>query len=169
MAAHISRAGDPDITDKLLKGYDVDSKHFKAHLDGYNQLPYLTGQLEHGARKVFFYFNDDGDLCCFRYENWEFVFEEQQVPGTLLVWGEPFTKLRFMKFHDLHADPYERADITSNTYWDWCLNHAYLGAAVQAVVGEFLATFKDYPPAQRAASFTIDQAVDTLRKDLGGD
>jgi arylsulfatase len=165
----LAAAGEPDITDKLLKGYDVGGKLFKVHLDGYNQLSYLTGEQDRSARKQFFYFNDDGDLCCFRYENWKFVFEEQRVPGTLLVWGEPFTKLRFIKFYDLHADPYERADITSNTYWDWCLSHAYVGAAVQAGVGQFLATFKEFPPSQKAASFTIDQAVDSLRKGLGGD
>ena len=85
------------------------------------------------------------------------VFEEQRATGTLAIWAEPFTKLRVPKMFDLRADPYERADITSNTYYDWLLDHAYLVVPAQAYVADFLATFKDYPPAQRAASFSIDQ------------
>ena len=90
----MAAAGDPDIKDKLLKGHQAGGKTFKVHLDGYNQLPYLTGQQPTSARKEFFYFNDDGDLVALRYENWKIVFEEQRAPGTLRVWAEPFTKLR---------------------------------------------------------------------------
>jgi len=91
-------AGDPDIKDKLLKGYQAGAKSFKVHLDGYNQLPYLTGQQPNSARKEFIYFNDDGDLVNVRYENWKIVFEEQRAPGTLRIWAEPFTKLRFPRY-----------------------------------------------------------------------
>ena len=111
----MAAAGDPDIKDKLLKGYQVGGKTAKVHLDGYNQLPYLTGQQPNSARKEFIYFNDDGDLVALRYENWKFVFEEQRAPGTLRIWAEPFTKLRVPKLFDLRSDPYERADVTSNT------------------------------------------------------
>ncbi len=89
-------------------------------------LPYLTGQQDRGARKEFIYFNDDGDLVALRYENWKFVFEEQRAPGTLRIWAEPFTKLRLPKLFDLRSDPYERADITSNTYYDWLLSEGYV-------------------------------------------
>jgi arylsulfatase len=134
------------------------------HLDGYNQLAHLTGQQEGGARKEFIYFNDDGDLVALRFENWKFVFEEQRAAGTLRVWAEPFTKLRLPKLFDLRADPYERADITSNTYYDWVLAQGYVVVAAQSVVGQFLASFKDYPPSQRPSSFSIDQIVEKMHR-----
>ena len=161
----MAAVGDPDITNKLLKGYNVGGKTFKIHLDGYNQLPYLTGQQDHGARKEFIYFNDDGDLVALRYQNWKFVFEEQRVPGTMKVWAEPFTKLRIPKLFNLRADPYERADITSNTYYDWFMSDgagAFL--ASPTIVAQFLATFKEYPPSQRPSSFSIDQLVEKMQK-----
>jgi arylsulfatase A-like enzyme len=159
-------AGEPDIKNKLLSGYDSAGRTFKVHLDGYNQLPHLLGQQPKGARQEFVYFNDDGDLVGLRYENWKFVFEEQRAPGTLQVWAEPFTKLRLPKLFDLRADPYERADITSNTYYDWLLGQGYIIVAAQAVIGEFLASFKDYPPSQRAQSFSIDQIVEKMQRSL---
>jgi len=162
----MAAAGDTDIKGKLLTGYNAGAKTFKVHLDGYNQLPYLTGQQERGARKEFIYFNDDGDLVALRYENWKLVFEEQRAPGTLLVWAEPFTKLRLPKMFDLRSDPYERADITSNTYYDWVLSQGYVIVAAQAVVGNFLSSFKDYPPSQRAQSFSIDQIVEKMQNSL---
>jgi hypothetical protein len=85
-------------------------------------------------------------------------------PGTMQIWAEPFTKLRTPKLFDLHADPYERADITSNTYWDWFVSQAYVVLIAQTEVEKFLATFKDYPPAQRPASFTIDQIIERFQK-----
>jgi arylsulfatase len=131
-------------------------------------LPYLTGQQPKGARTHFFYFNDDGDLVALRYENWKIVFMEQRAPGTLRVWAEPFTPLRFPKLFDLRADPYERADITSNTYWDWVLTKDYVTIGASAGTAKFLETFKEFPPSQRAASFTIDQAMEKLKQGLGG-
>jgi arylsulfatase len=161
----MAAVGEPGIKDKLLKGYQAGSKTFKVHLDGYNQLPYLTGQQERGARKEFFYFNDDGDLVALRYENWKFVFEEQRATGTMRIWAEPFTKLRVPKLFNLRSDPYERADVTSNTYYDWFMSDG-AGAfiAAPAIVGPFLATFKEYPPSQRPSSFSIDQLVEKMQK-----
>jgi arylsulfatase A-like enzyme len=167
----LAATGDTDIKDRLLKGTTVDGKQYKNHLDGYNQLDYLTGKSPQSARHEFFYFNDDGDLVALRYENWKLVFEEQRATGTLQVWAEPFTKLRIPKMFDLRADPYEKADITSNTYWDWVFTHTYLVIPAQAEVAKFFATFKDYPPAQRAASFSIDQIQQQLQdqfKNAGG-
>jgi arylsulfatase len=98
-----------------------------------------------------------------RYDNWKFVFAEQRQPGTLQVWAEPFTVLRFPKIFNLRMDPYERADITSNTYWDWTIDHAFLFVPAQAYVGKFLESFKQFPPRQKAASFTIDQVMEQLQ------
>jgi arylsulfatase A-like enzyme len=164
--------GDPNITAELLKGYNVGGKTFKVHLDGYNQLPYLTGQQDHSPRKEFIYFNDDADLVAMRYENWKAVFEEQRVNGTMRIWAEPFTKLRVPKMFNLRSDSYERADVTSNTYYDWFMSDAagpFL--ATQPIIAKFLATFKDYPPSQRPSSFSIDQLVEKMQRSFapGGD
>jgi arylsulfatase A-like enzyme len=160
----MAAAGDPDINDKLLKGHQA-GKTFKVHLDGYNQLPYLTGQQERSARKEFVYFNDDGDVVALRYENWKVVFEEQRAQGSLRIWAEPFTKLRTPKIFDLRSDPYERADITSNTYYDWLMSDgAGVFIAAPRVVGDFLATFKEFPPSQRPSSFSIDQMVEKMQR-----
>ncbi len=164
----LAAVGEPDVKEKLLTGHEAAGKTFKIHLDGFNQLPYLTGTEEKSPRKGFFYFNDDGDLVALRYENWKVVFMEQRAPGTLRVWAEPFTPLRVPKLFDLRADPYERADITSNTYYDWFISQPYLVFAAQVVTAKFLDTFKEFPPRQRAASFSIDQAVDKMKQNLGG-
>ena len=158
----LAAAGVPDIKERLLKGYQTDNKTYKVHLDGYNQLPYLTGEAKKGAREEFFYFSDDGDLTGLRYDNWKFVFMEQRATGTFKVWSEPYTALRIPKLFNLRTDPYERADITSNTYYDWFLDHAFMMVPAQAYVGKFLGTFKEYPPRQKAASFTIDKAIEQL-------
>src|SRR5262245_48026154 len=163
----MATVGEPDIKNKLLRGHQAGSKTFKVHLDGYNQLPHLTGQQPKSARKEFFYFNDDGDLVALRYENWKCVFEEQRATGTLRIWAEPFVKLRVPKVFDLRSDPYERADITSNTYYDWFMadgSGALLGA--QPLVANFLATFKEFPPSQRAASFSVDQIIESMQRSL---
>ena len=96
-------------------------------------------------------------------DNWKQVFMEQRVTGTLQVWAEPFTLLRVPKLFNLRTDPYERADTTSNTYWNWLLDHAFLAVPTQAIVGEFLATFQEFPPRQKAASFTVDQVMEKLK------
>jgi arylsulfatase len=165
----LAAAGEPDIKEKLLKGHEAVGKKFKVHLDGFNQLPHLLGQEEKTPRRGFFYFNDDGDIVGLRMENWKVVFMEQRAAGTLRVWAEPFTPLRTPKIFDLRADPYERADITSNTYYDWFLSNTagpLLGA--QAATIKYLETFKEFPPSQRPASFTIDQAVEKMKQSLGG-
>ena len=164
----LAAAGEADVTNKLLKGMDVGGKSFKVHIDGFNQLPYLTGQVEKSPRRGFFYFNDDGDLVGLRFENWKLVFLEQRAPGTLRVWAEPFTPLRVPKVYDLRADPFERADITSNTYYEWFLEQGYIAFAGSAITEQFLQTFKEFPPSQRAASFTIDQAMEKMKQNLTG-
>jgi len=160
----LAAAGDPDIKEKLLKGYQAGKKNFKVHLDGYNQLPYLTGEAKESPRKEFFYFSDDGDLVGLRYDNWKIVFAQQRAPGTMLVWGEPFVKTRVPWIYNLRTDPYERASITSNTYWDWMFDHVFLLVPAQEYVGQFLATFKEYPPRMKAASFSIDDVLESLQQ-----
>ncbi|WP_407183569.1 arylsulfatase [Bradyrhizobium centrosematis] len=164
MPTLLAAAGDPDITQKLLTGHKIGERTFKVHLDGFNQLPYITGQQERGARKEYVYFNDDGDLVALRVENWKIVFEEQRANGTLRIWAEPFTKLRMPKFFDLRSDPYERADITSNSYYDWILSNPAPVLFGPPVVAKFLATFKEFPPSQRPQSFSIDQIVEKMQK-----
>lgn len=163
----LAAAGEPDVKEKLLEGHSAAGKEFRVHLDGYNLLPYLTGEEEKGPRIEFFYFSDDGDLTAFRYDNWKLVFMEQRARGTLQVWFEPFTPLRIPKFFNLRTDPFEKADQTSNTYWDWVIDRAFLAVPAQALVGGFLATFREYPPRQKAASFTIDQVLDRLLAGVG--
>jgi arylsulfatase len=158
----LAAAGEPDVIGKLKKGHKAGDKNFKVHIDGYNFLPYLTGKEQKGPRMGLIYFSDDGDLVGLRFDNWKVVFMEQRVEGTLRVWAEPFVALRLPKLFNLRTDPYERADITSNSYYDWLLHNGYMMLAAQTIVGEFLATFKDFPPRQKAASFTIDQAMEKM-------
>ncbi len=158
----LAAAGDSGIKDKLLTGHQAGDKTYKVHLDGYNLLPYLTGVEEESPRKEIFYFSDDGDLMAVRYDNWKQVFMEQRRPERLQVWAEPFTILRIPKLFNLRTDPFERADITSNTYFDWLMDHVFLAVPTQTIVGRFLSTFIEYPPRQKAASFTIDQVMEKL-------
>jgi arylsulfatase len=160
-------AGDAQVTDKLLKGYTVGDMTYKVHLDGFNLVPYLTGQTEKSPRDSFLYCNDDQQLTGLRYDNWKFVFMEQRAPGTLRVWAEPFVTLRFPKIFNLRTDPYERADITSNTYYDWVIEHAFAFVPAQDYVGKFLMTFKDYPQRQKAASFNLDEVMQKLKESSG--
>jgi arylsulfatase len=158
----LAAAGEPEIREKLLDGHEAGEKTFRVHLDGYNQLPFLTGESDENPRKEFFYFSDDGDLVAFRYDNWKVVFMQQRAPGTLAVWGEPFVATRIPWLYNLRTDPFERADVTSNTYWDWYLDRVFLLIPAQGIVADFLQTFVDYPPRMKAASFTIDQVQERL-------
>ena len=151
-----------EVKDKLLKGVKLGDRKYKVHLDGYDMVPLLTGKTDTGPRHEIFYFSDDGDLTALRYDDWKLIFMEQRAPGTLRVWAEPFTPLRVPLMFNLRRDPYERAQITSNTYYDWLLDRAYLMVPAQAYVGGFLATFKDYPPRQKAASFSLEQVMEKL-------
>jgi arylsulfatase len=158
----LAAAGEPHIVEKLLGGHEAAGKRFRLHIDGFNLMGHITGKEKKSPRKGFIYFSDDGDLVALRYENWKMVFMEQRRRGTLEVWAEPFTPLRVPKLFNLRTDPFERADVTSNTYWDWYLSKGYMMMAGQAIVAQFLQTFRDFPPRQKAASFTIDQAMKKL-------
>jgi len=159
----LAAAGAPDIKPQLKKGgVKAIGRDYKVHLDGYNFLPYLTGKEEKGPRKEIFYFSDDGDLTALRYQDWKIIFMEQKTMGTFRVWMEEFSPLRVPLIENLRRDPYERATITSNTYHDWQLDRAFMLVPAQAYVGQFLETFKEFPPRQKAASFSLDQVMEKV-------
>jgi len=158
----LAAAGEPDVKKKLLTGRKAIGRNYKVHLDGYNFLPYLTGKEEKGPRKEVFYFSDDGDLTALRYNDWKIIFMEQRAEATFQAWREPFVPLRAPLIENLRRDPYERGMVTSNTYDDWWLDRAYLLVPAQTYVAQFLGTFKEYPPRQKAASFSLDQVMEKL-------
>lgn len=164
----LAAAGDTETVEELKVGKELGDTTYKVHIDGYDLLPYLTGEVELSPRKGLVYFSDDGDVLAVRFDNWKIVFMEQRTVGTLAVWADPFVVLRVPKLYNLRTDPFERADTTSNTYYDWLFDNDYLMLAAQGLVGRFLATFEEFPPRQRAATFSIDQAVEKLESFLAG-
>ena len=164
----LEMAGAPDVVDKLKKGYKAIGRTYKNHIDGVSLLSYITGKTKDSPRNFFFYFSDDGDMLGMRYDNWKLVFMEQRCQGTLQVWAEPFTRLRLPKVYNLRTDPYEFADITSNTYYDWFLHNAYFIYAAQTGAATFAETFKEFPPVQHANTFTVDDALAKMHETVAG-
>ena len=173
-----SIAGEPDIVGKLLKGYSTtgsQGRTYKVHLDGFDQSEFLrtvsgTAANNNGvksARDKFFYSDDDGLLVGVRQGDYKYVFAEQRLQGTMGVWAEPFTKLRLQKIYNLFQDPYERADITSNTYWDWLISHVGPVYGVMDEVFKFAATFKEFPPRSFPPSFNpatiLEETLDDIK------
>jgi arylsulfatase len=164
----LAAAGVPDIKEQLLKGgVEAIGRTYKVHLDGYNFLPHLTGKEKKGPRKEIFYFADTGELTALRYEDWKLIFLEQEEYNTLRAWIEPWTPLRVPLITNLRRDPFERAHVTSNTYYDWMIDRIFLLVPAQQYVGQFLATFKEFPPRQKPASFSIDQIMQILEEPHG--
>lgn len=165
----VAIAGKGDIKQDLMDGYRSKAlnRKYKVHLDGYNILPLLTGEATESQRNEIFYFSDDGDLTALRYGDWKLIFMEQRVEATLQAWAEPFVPLRVPLIFNLRRDPFERAQLTSNTYYDWLIDRVYLLVPAQAYVGQFLATFKEYPPRQKAANFSLEKVMEKL-SDPGG-
>ncbi|MGC2766441.1 MAG: arylsulfatase [Candidatus Acidiferrum sp.] len=160
----LSAAGEPDVKQKLLTGYQSNGRTFKVHLDGYDLTDMLAGKAP-GPRKEFFYWTDDGELAGLRYEKWKLVFLEQREHG-FSVWSNPFIPLRVPWIEDLRADPYERASYEASDYDHWLIDRIYLLVPAQAYVGQFLMTFKDFPPRQKAASFSLDQVMQKLQQGI---
>jgi len=161
----VAAAGKSNIKEDLLDGYKSSAlgRRYKIHLDGYDLTEHLKDpQNVSSPRKEIFYFTDDGDLSALRYEDWKIIFLEQRVAQTLQAWAEPFVPLRVPLIFNLRRDPYERAQLTSNTYYDWLIDRAYLLVPAQTYVGSFLQTFQKYPPRQKAASFSLDQVMEKL-------
>jgi arylsulfatase A-like enzyme len=159
----LAAAGVPDIADQLKAGAELNGKTYRVHLDGHNQLPYITGAVDESPRVHFFYISDDGDLTAVRYDNWKFVFLEQRAAGTLAVWSEPYVHLRVPLMFNLRTDPYERASITSNTYYDWVLDHAWVCVPTQAYVFQMIQTIVDFPLRQKPGSFSLDEVLAKLQ------
>jgi len=154
----LAAAGDTTVKERLLKGWAPKAGGYvhKVHLDGYDILPYLEGKEAKSPRRDFFYFDDDGQLVAMRHDNFKYVYCEQRAPGNLNIWEEPFICLRLPKIFNLRMDPYERADITSDQYNDWLVHNVYLNVQGTILSEEFMETFKQYPPSQHPASFTVD-------------
>jgi len=163
----LAAAGQDNVKEELLDGYRAIGRKYKVHLDGYNILPMLTGETDKSPRSEIFYFSDDGDLTALRVGDWKALFMEQKERDTLRAWIEPFTPLRVPLIFNLRRDPYERAYFTSNTYYDWLIDRVFFLVPAQDYVGDFMATFKKYPPRQKAASFSLDQVMEKLQ-DPGG-
>ena len=154
----MAAAGEADIAEKLLGGHKIGDRTYKVHLDGYNLLPYLSGETKDSPRKFFFYVSDDGDILALRMGDWKLVLMEQRAKQ-LMCWFEPFVKLRAPKMFNLRRDPFERADENSNTYWDWVISHAYLLYGMQGLVAQQIESFTKFPPRQKPASFNLDAVL----------
>ena len=158
-------AGEPDIKNKLLKGYDAAGKTFKVHLDGYDQRDMLGGKGP-DPRREFFYWTDDGNFAGLRYDQYKAVFMEQPAHG-LEVWMQPFVPLRAPKLFNLRSDPFERAEHEAGDYVKWFVEHIFVLVPAQAIVGQFLATFQEFPPRQKPGSFSVDQALEKMMNQKG--
>ena len=161
----LAAAGVPDVKEQLLKGMKVGNKTFKVHLDGYNITDALAGKSP-SPRHEFFYFNDDGSLVGLRYNQYKVVFAEQRAHG-VEVWREPFTPLRAPKLFNLRSDPFESADHEAMDYNHWWVDHMFVFVPAQQFVGQFLATFKEFPPSQKPGSFSLDNVLEALQSGGG--
>jgi arylsulfatase len=164
----LAAVGVSNVKQQLLKGYRAGTKTFKAHLDGYNFLPHLTGQAKQGPRREFLYFSDDGLLVGARIGDWKTVFAEQRS-RRFDVWREPFVFLRIPKLFHLRRDPYEKADTDSNAYNEWWADRTPRIAQAAEVIAQFLGSLRQFPPSQRPASFTIDQVFEGVMRQLERD
>jgi len=167
LATFLAAAGVPDIKEQLLQGHQAGDKTFKVHLDGFNMLPYLMGEVKESPRQSFFYISDDGDIMAIRMGDWKVVLMEQRAKQ-LACWAEPFVKLRIPKMFHLRRDPFERADENSNTYYDWLIDHAYVVYLMQGLVAQQIEAFKRFPPRQKPASFNLDMVLRDLESAGGG-
>ncbi|TKZ22501.1 arylsulfatase [Shimia litoralis] len=163
----MSALGDTDMKERMLTEAPFGEGNEPVHLDGYDFMPYFKGETETGPRREFFYFSDGGDLVNLRFNRWKLVFAEQRAEG-FDVWQEPFVPLRVPKLIDLYSDPFERAQEEAAAYVQWRFERLYLLVPAQAFVGQFLSTFKEYPPRQKPASFSIDQVLEGLQRNQGG-
>jgi arylsulfatase len=163
----MAAVGEPDIVEKLKEGYQAGNKSFKVHLDGYNLLPYLSGETDDSPRKEFLYWSDDGDLTAMRYEQWKIVFTEQRAHG-FAVWQDPFVPLRAPKIFTLRGDPFERADDEGIDYPRWRAERLFLLVPAQALVARWLSSFQEFPPRQEPSSFGIDEVMEKIMSAAAG-
>jgi arylsulfatase A-like enzyme len=164
----MAAAGEPGIKEKLLQGYPAGGMTYRVHLDGYDWSPYFKGETQQGPRKEFLYWTDEGGLSALRYNKWKLLFLVQRAHG-FDVWQEPFVQLRVPMLVDLHADPFERAEYEAGDYAHWRIDRLYLLVPAQAFVGQWLQSFKDFPPRQKPASFNLDQVIQQISRPQNGD
>ena len=162
----LAAAGEPDIVEKLLAGHTIGDKTYNVHIDGFNMLPYLTGEVAHSPRNSFIYVSDDGDIIAIRMDDFKVVLMEQRATR-LQAWLEPFVALRAPKVFHLRQDPFERADDNSNTYWDWLIDHLWVVYKMQGLIAGHIADFIAYPPRQKPGSFNLEAVMRKLQ-DAGG-
>lgn len=158
----LAAAGNPNVKEELLAGTSVNGRTYKVHVDGYNFLPYLTGEADDAPRREFFYFTDDGSVSALRYNAWKINFTVQRAHG-FAVWSEPFVTLRLPLLQNLRMDPFERAEHESMLYDEWRINRVFVLVPAQAIVSQFLSTFRDYPPRQKPGSFSLDRVLEELQ------
>ena len=158
----VAAAGEPNVKEKLLTGYQAAGKTFKVHLDGYDQRELLAGTGP-GKRLEYFYWTDDGNLAGLRNDRWKLVFMEQRAEG-LNVWQDPLITLRFPKLFDLRADPFERAQADAGDYGKWRVERAFLLVPAQAYVGQHLKTYVEYPPRQKPGTFALNEVLAKLQE-----
>jgi arylsulfatase len=163
----LSAAGDPNVKEDVLKGMKtIGGTTYKAHIDGYDLGPWLSGQTDESPRKEFLYWGDDGGLLCLRYGNWKLVFQEQRAHG-FDVWEEPFVELRVPKLFNLRMDPFERADHEGMEYSKWRIDRIYALVPAQAYVFKWLSSFKEFPPRMKSGSFSLEKVMDQLASESG--
>jgi arylsulfatase len=163
----LAAAGEPEIIEKAKAGHTIGDRTYRVHIDGYNMLPYFSGETDESPRHEFFYINDDGQLMALRYDDWKAVFLEQRASG-LRVWMEPFVELRIPLIFNLRQDPFERASLDSNTYYDWLIDHAFMLVPAQAIVANVAQTLIQYPPRQKPAAFNLDTVLARIEDAMGG-
>jgi arylsulfatase A-like enzyme len=156
-------AGDPAIKDELRQGADLNGRHYRNYVDGYNLLDYLSGKTKASPRHEFWYVNDDGQIVAARYDDWKVVFLENRGRA-FGVWREPFTELRVPLLFNLRRDPFEKAQHNANVYDDWFLDHAFAIVPIQGLAARFLQTMKEYPPSQSPGSFNLSKIEERIRR-----
>ena len=162
----LAAAGDTTVKEDLLKGKQVGDMNYKVHLDGYNLLPFLKGDEEVTPRREFIYWTDDGNVAALRYNDWKIHFMIQKSHG-VNVWSDPFTTVRMPMLMNLRSDPFERAWNESIGYDKWALERVFMIAPAGAIVGEWLQSFKDFPPRQKPGSFNLSNVMDAITKGAG--
>ena len=161
----LAAAGDTTVKEDLLKGRTVGNRSYKVHLDGYNLIPALKGEAE-WPRKEFLYWTDDGSCAAFRYNNWKITFLQQDAEG-IDVWRNPYTQLRAPMVANLRMDPFEKAHEESIGYEQWWVDHMFMIAPSAAYVGQWLQSFKEYPPRQEPGSFSLDKVMESITRGAG--
>ena len=160
----LAAAGDAGIKDKLLTGLKVGDKTFKTHLDGYNFMPFFKGETREGPRHEFFYFDDNGNLNALRYNQWKISFA--WIEGDLFDGKRTSANVPLMV--NLRADPFERTPFESKFYRRFQADKLWTLVPAQAIAGQFIQSFKDYPPSQRVGSMNLDQVMEALQSGAAG-